>query len=130
MGMRVDRDLFDEAEYARFEERLQQCLLALGELLARPGFGVGPATFGAEVELFLIDREARPLPRNQAVRAAAADPRITFELDRFNLELNASPTLLAGDPFTALGDERHGRCSRRRSSAVMWVVSGWKPMRR
>jgi hypothetical protein len=105
MGMRIDRDLFDEAEYARFEERLQQCLLTLGELLARPGFGVGPATLGAEVELFLVDREARPLPRNQAVPAAAADPRITFELDRFNLELNASPRLLAGDPFTAVGDE-------------------------
>jgi hypothetical protein len=118
MGMRVDRDLFDEAEYARFEERLQQCLLALGELLARPGFGVGPATFGAEVELFLIDREARPLPRNQAVRAAAADPRITFELDRFNLELNASPTLLAGDPFTALGDELILLLGRVRDAAV------------
>jgi len=105
MGKRIDRDAFDEPDYTWFQERLQQCLLALGELLERPGFGVGPATVGAELELFLVDREARPLLQNQAVRAAAADPRITFELDRFNLELNASPTLLAGNPFTALGDE-------------------------
>src|SRR6266702_2544145 len=105
MGKRIDRDAFDEPDYTRFQERLQQCLLALGELLERPGFGVGPATVGAELELFLVDREARPLLQNQAVRAAAADPRITVELDRFNLELNASPTLLAGNPFTALGDE-------------------------
>ena len=34
-----------------------------------------------------------------------ADPRVTVELDRFNLELNASPALLAGRPFTALGGE-------------------------
>jgi hypothetical protein len=39
------------------------------------------------------------------VRSAAADPRVTVELDRFNLELNSSPTRLAGHPFTALGDE-------------------------
>jgi hypothetical protein len=105
MGKRIDRDVFDERDYARFQERVQQCLLALGELLERPGFGVGPATVGAELELFLVDGQARPLPRNQAVRAAAPDPRITFELDRCDLELNASPTLLAGDPFTALGEE-------------------------
>ena len=105
MGKRIDRDAFDEPDYTGFQERLQQCLLALGELLERPGFGVGPATIGAELELFLVDREARPLLQNQAVRAAAADPRITVELDRFNLELNASPTLLAGNPFSALGDE-------------------------
>jgi hypothetical protein len=34
-----------------------------------------------------------------------ADPRVTLELNRFNLELNASPALLAGRPFAALGGE-------------------------
>jgi hypothetical protein len=34
-----------------------------------------------------------------------ADPRVTVELNRFNLELNASPALLAGRPFAALGGE-------------------------
>ena len=63
MGKRIDRDAFDESDYARFRERLQQCLLALGELLERPGFGVGPATVGAELELFLVDGEARPRPQ-------------------------------------------------------------------
>jgi hypothetical protein len=45
------------------------------------------------------------LPRNQAVLDRAADPRITLELNRYNLELNASPVPLAGRPFTALADE-------------------------
>ena len=85
-----------------FAQRLEQCLSALEKLLDRPGFGVGPATIGAELELFLVDYAGRPLPRNQAVRAASADPRVTVELDRFNLELNASPVRLAGRPFTAL----------------------------
>ncbi|HEY5987210.1 MAG TPA: glutamate--cysteine ligase [Streptosporangiaceae bacterium] len=105
MGTGIDHEQFDERDYHRFAERLGECLSALGKLLDRPGFGSGPATVGAELELFLLDGAARPLPCNQAIRAAVADPRVTFELDRFNLELNASPVLLAGRPFAALGSE-------------------------
>jgi gamma-glutamyl:cysteine ligase YbdK (ATP-grasp superfamily) len=105
MGTDIDQEEFGESDYSRFAERLGQCLSALGQLLERPGFGVGPTTVGAELELFLVDGAARPLPRNQAIRAAAADSRVTVELNRFNLELNASPVLLAGRPFAALGGE-------------------------
>jgi hypothetical protein len=105
MGAGIDRETFDQRDYARFQQRLEQCLSTLGRLLQQPGFGVGPATLGAELELFLVDDAARPHPRNQAVRAAAADPRVNLELDRFNLELNTTPTPLAGRPFAALAAE-------------------------
>ena len=105
MGTEVDREEFNEVDYLRFAERLGECLCTLGQLLERPGFGVGPATVGAELELFLVDGAGRPLPCNQAIRAAAADPRVTVELNQFNLELNASPAPLAGRPFAALGGE-------------------------
>ena len=82
MGSDIDQETFDEVDYARFQQRLQQCLATLARLLKQPGFGVGPATLGAELELFLVDDTARPLPQNQAVRAATGDPRITVELDR------------------------------------------------
>jgi hypothetical protein len=105
MGTEITREKFGERDYARFRERLEQCLSDLGRLLARPGFGAGPITIGAELEVCLVDDAARPLPRNQAVRALAADPRITLELNRYNLELNSSPVPLAGRPFTALAGE-------------------------
>ena len=105
MGKGIDQETFDQLDYTRFQQRLEQCLSTLGRLLQRPGFGVGPATLGAELELFLVDDAARPRLRNQAVRAAAADPRVNLELDRFNLELNATPTPLAGRPFAVLGEE-------------------------
>jgi gamma-glutamyl:cysteine ligase YbdK (ATP-grasp superfamily) len=105
MGTDIDQEEFNERDYSRFRERLGDCLSALGQLLERPGFGAGPATVGAELELFLVDGAARPLPHNQAIRAAVADPRVTVELDRFNLELNASPVQLAGRPFATLGGE-------------------------
>ena len=96
MGTDIDREKFDDSDYARFAERLEECLSALGQLLRRPGFGVGPASVGAELELFLVDAAGLPLPSNQAVRTAVADPRIAVEIDRFDLELNASPAPLAG----------------------------------
>ncbi len=105
MGLAIDREQFREEEYVRFRERLEGSLLALRELLARPGFGVGPASLGAELELFLIDAAGRPLPRNEAVLAATLDPRVTVELDRFNLECNLRPARLAGRPFAALERE-------------------------
>jgi gamma-glutamyl:cysteine ligase YbdK (ATP-grasp superfamily) len=105
VGTDIDQEEFNERDYSRFRERLGECLSALGQLLERPGFGAGPATVGAELEVFLVDGAARPLLYNQAIRAAVADPRVTVELDRFNLELNASPVQLAGRPFAALGGE-------------------------
>jgi hypothetical protein len=105
MGKGIDHIEFDERDYPRFQERLEECLSALARLLERPGFGAGPATIGAELEVFLVDGAARPLPCNQAVRAAMGDPRVTVELNRCNLELNASPAPLAGHPFAALGHE-------------------------
>jgi gamma-glutamyl:cysteine ligase YbdK (ATP-grasp superfamily) len=105
MGKDIDRDTFEESDYAHFRERLDACLAVLAEVIKRPGFGTGPATVGAELELVLVDGQCRPLPRNEAVRAAATDSRVTVELASFNLELNSSPVLLAGRPFAALGTE-------------------------
>jgi hypothetical protein len=102
MGIEIDREHFAPAEYARFRERLSACLSALEGLLARPGFGAGETTLGAELEVSLVDAAARPLPMNREVLAGTFDPRLTFELDRFNLECNLRHGPLAGRPFEAL----------------------------
>jgi hypothetical protein len=105
MGIAIDRESFDEADHARFAGRLRDGLAALRELLARPGFGEGPTTIGAELELSLVGDDGRPRPVNEAVIASSGDPRLTVELDRFNLECNSSPVPLRGRPFEALGAE-------------------------
>jgi hypothetical protein len=117
MGIEIDRERFDDADYPRFSERLERCLEALGRLLERPGFGVGPRTIGAELELFLVDDDGRPLGKNQAILEGAGDPRLTLELDRFNLEVNPSPSSLAGRPLTDLGRELEGALASVRATA-------------
>jgi gamma-glutamyl:cysteine ligase YbdK (ATP-grasp superfamily) len=102
MGAGIDRDEFGEAELARFAERLKDSVAALSGVVGRPGFGVGPATIGAELELCLVDGDGLALPLNDAVAAAVAHPRLALETDRFNLECNTAPVPLAGRPFSAL----------------------------
>jgi gamma-glutamyl:cysteine ligase YbdK (ATP-grasp superfamily) len=105
MGTAIDREYFYDEDYQRFSLRLQHCLIALRELLTRRDFGEGATSIGAELELTLVDGEARPLPMNLKVVGETVDPRVTVELDRFNLECNLHPTLLAGKPFSHLRGE-------------------------
>ncbi|MFI6511864.1 glutamate--cysteine ligase [Streptosporangium sp. NPDC050855] len=102
MGQKVDKDRYSEEEFVQFRAKLAEQLDTLREVLARPGFGAGPATIGAELEMFLITPDGRPLPRNHEVQAAAGDDRLTLEMGRFNLEANLTPLPIAGRPFTAL----------------------------
>ncbi len=117
MGLAIDREHFGEDDFQRFAERLEASLVALRGLLDRPSFGGGPASLGAELELFLIDARGRPLPRNDAVLAETVDPRVTVELDRFNLECNLRPAPLAGRPFDALAREIHDALGEVRRAA-------------
>ncbi|MFT3764931.1 MAG: glutamate-cysteine ligase family protein [Minicystis sp.] len=105
MGLEIDRERFEDEDHRRFAERLQRGLAALAEVMARPGFGAGEASIGAEVELCLVDDAGRPRPVNRAVLADTSDPRVTHEIGAWNMEINASPAPLAGRPFTALAAE-------------------------
>jgi hypothetical protein len=119
MGLEIERDEFADEDYAAFEARLADGLDVLRELLGRPGFGVGDPSLGAELEVALIDRAARPLPLNLEVLAETVDPRMTFELDRFNLECNLRHTDLRGRPFDALRAElEDARRELERAAAV------------
>jgi hypothetical protein len=105
LGIEIDREHFDADAYSSFSARLEACLEALSQLLGRSGFGEGETTLGAELEVSLVDRAAAPLLLNRRVLAETMDPRLTVELDRFNLESNLRHGPLAGRPFAALAAE-------------------------
>jgi hypothetical protein len=108
VGLDISREEFDDADHMAFATQLERNLRALAHTLGRPGFGTGPTSIGTELELNLVDASARPAPLNQEVLAEAADPRITHEINRFNLEINAPPVPLEGCPFSAMYAELQG----------------------
>ena len=102
-----------------FSERLHTGLQALAETLSRPGFGTGETTVGAELEVSLVDTHGRPAPINSEVRSESDDPRITYEIDRFNLELNTDPVRLSGHPFASLGAGLRGGLAEMKRAAAL-----------
>lgn len=105
LGTSVRRVRFSDADYQRFSRRLQQNLETLEQLLKAPGFGVGPVTLGAELEIALVGASGESRWLNQHLQRLAKDPQLTLELNRYNLEYNLSPVAAAGRPFSAIARE-------------------------
>lgn len=93
MGLEISRTTFSKADEQQFSGRLHDNLSALKQLLRKPGFGIGEASFGAELELYIVDHLGRPLHLNQDIQHQLNDPRLTLELNRYNLEYNFAPAL-------------------------------------
>jgi hypothetical protein len=118
LGVEIQRESFTEDELTRFRDRLRTGLVALEQVLARPGFGEGERTIGAELEMFVVDGAGRPLAAGDAVVERLADPRVTHEMGAFNVELNTDPVALAGTPFSRLLADMAGTLARIRAAAA------------
>ncbi len=122
MGLDIRQETFAAADFADFSQRLEQSYAALAELLERPGFGAGPCSIGAELELSLIDRHGRPALCNQHLMRAMRDARFTAEIDRFNIEFNSDPLAFAGDGLTRLGAQLNQAVAQLRACAAQHAV--------
>ena len=80
MGLNIDREHFEEDDYARFSQRLREDIWALAKLLSRERFGIGAPSLGAELEMSMVGATCRPRPINERVLADTCDPRFTVEL--------------------------------------------------
>ena len=121
MGREIERERFGGADFERFSERLGESLVALAELLERPGFGEGPATVGAELEMALVDAAGRPAGENVAVQEAlGGDDDVALEVGRFCIEC-----------ATAAGRRSPGAPSPRSppGSPSWWSASPARPRR-
>lgn len=94
MGTAIEHIEFTEENYQKFSARLRDNLRAFRRLADTPGFGSGEPSFGAELELYIVDQRGRPLHINQDIQKELNDPQLTLELNRYNLEYNFSPVLV------------------------------------
>jgi len=123
MGLDISSTEFSAEDYQRFKQRLRDNLQALKQVLKRPDFGVGELSFGAELELYLIDDEGRPLHINQEVEQTLDDPQITLELNRYNLEYNFSPQMIKDSCFAATEKEALAAMEKINGVASQWQGS-------
>ncbi|MBV1790062.1 glutamate--cysteine ligase [Marinobacterium sp. D7] len=101
MGRAIEDADFSARSIQQFQQRLDEDLEALAAVLNRPGFGKGARTFGAELELYIVNAQGRPVGRNAEIQQKVDDPQVTLELNRYNLEYNLTPVRLKGRPFSS-----------------------------
>ena len=118
VGHQIQNEAFDDAAFARYSARLDDSVRALRMLCAREGFGRGETTIGAELELHLVDGNGGPSPLSRAVLADTVGATVTLEIDRFNLELNTDPLLLAGCSLQTLASQLECALREVRRAAV------------
>ncbi len=105
MGQNFDKDTFTLKDHTIFRQRLQAQIAELYPIINKPGFSSGPATIGAELELYILDKQRLPVALNTQLIDYLQHPLLTEELNQFNLEFNLSPVKANGKPFTAMQNE-------------------------
>ncbi len=99
MGEEISRDHFEAEDFRRFDERLRVEMEFVRGLFAEAAFDSETRKLGYELELCLIDGEGAPAPVNQQILERHGSPQMTYELARYNLEINGHAFRLDGSVF-------------------------------
>jgi len=90
MGEEIQKEHFEQADYDRFQQRLEQETEWLRSLFAKDAFDNSSRMLGYELELCLADDSGNPSKINTRVIDAIGNPLFTTELARFNMEINGN----------------------------------------
>jgi len=97
----------DEA-LRRFSRAVLDDIRALERMCQEGWIESGVRRVGAEQEMFLVDRNARPAPLALEVLKRLDNPNVTTELALFNLEFNLPVHVFGSDVLRTLNDELTG----------------------
>ncbi len=107
----------ESGAFRDFTRSLLNDLRALEEVIRLGLLESDVRRFGAEQELFIVDRRWQPAPVAHKLLQQIDDPHFTTELALFNAEINIDPQGLGGSCFTKLEDDLNDLLSRLRSVA-------------
>ncbi|MDN3651582.1 glutamate-cysteine ligase family protein [Thalassotalea ponticola] len=105
MGQNVPNISFSDSDYDEFQQTLYQQLDQLKAILSSAEFGQQTHKIGAELELYLIDKDANMSASNQQVLKAVDDAQFQYELNQYNVEINLSAFAIDDQPLHKLKGE-------------------------
>jgi len=97
MGEEISQDHFDQQDFDRFNQRLLEETSFVRSLFEQQAFDSSSRKLGYELELCLVDAQGHPSKVNQQVLDSCANPLLTMELAKFNLEINGNPFQVDAD---------------------------------
>lgn len=102
MGNEITKSNFTDSETNDFNTRLKLETQYLKTLFKSNAFDNKSYKFGYELEVCLLDQQAKPKPINQNIISDTGNPLFTAELATFNLEINGNPFKLSDSVFEKL----------------------------
>lgn len=102
MGEEIQQEHFEQEDYDRFQQRLEEETALLRSLFARHAFDNDTRRLGYELELCLADIDGNPSRNNIEIIETAGNPLFTTELAKFNMEINGNPFHYRGDVFSCI----------------------------
>jgi len=99
MGEEIQKENFEQADYDRFQQRLEEETELVRGLFAKRAFDNESRMLGYELELCLADASGNPSKNNIDIINATGNPLFTSELAKFNMEINGNPFPYTGDIF-------------------------------
>ena len=105
MGQEIPTSQFSRHDFSAFQEYLRSETGFLQQYFREKRFFCEHNTGGFEVEAWLVNREAVPVPINEKFLSALNHPKVVHELSQFNIEINVEPQLLKNDALKKLHAE-------------------------
>ena len=105
MGEEIEREKFDDADFAQFARRLADETKYAASLFSDGKFSQSGYSIGFEIEAWLLDHNFFPTPINETYLKTLSHPLVVPELSRFNVEMNCTPLPLEGKAFSRALDE-------------------------
>jgi len=102
VGEEIKSASFAPKDFDGFAIRLTEETAVARRMFEEGAFSESGYSLGFEIEAWLLDHSFFPNPVNEAFLEAINDPLVVPELSRFNVELNCTPAVIAGDVFSRM----------------------------
>jgi len=105
MGDEISRSDFSSEDFKEFRQRLKNETRILTSWFENNAFETTEGKCGFELEAWLVDKNYRPQPVNEAFLESVDDPLVVPELSKFNFEINSIPRQIKGNLLSQLESE-------------------------
>lgn len=122
MGDEVSKDHFNPEDYQLFQQKLDAETEFVRSLFAENRFDNVTRKLGYELELCLIDADGLPAPLNQQILERADNPLFTYELAKYNLEINGNAFDLSPSVFKYIRQDLSELLSQVQRSAASYGI--------
>jgi len=123
MGGEITKMQFKPQDFQVFQQRLNEQLEMLKQIIRRSGFGKDELMLGAELEMYLVDSDWQVACKNQQLLQLMDDPQFQTELNQYNLELNLSAVKAAGTPFSQMLKQLNEKCELLQQKADLLSIN-------